>query len=83
MNSKYSQVEAIKRFACLESAASCGIGFDLGIANPETSGEYNSGSKYMYMYIYIRKSYIYIYISQVQSIPSTDALMSSVYGQGL
>ena len=36
INSKYSQVEAIKRLAWLESAASCGIGFDLGIANPKS-----------------------------------------------
>jgi len=37
MSSKNSQVEAIKRVVWLESAASCGIGFIPGIANPKTS----------------------------------------------
>ena len=37
MSSKNSQVEAIKRFVWLESAASYGIGFVPGITNPKTS----------------------------------------------
>ena len=37
MNSKHSQVETVKRFVWLDSAASCGIGFVPGFANPKTS----------------------------------------------